>query len=105
MRNFADMVKNVIGDEKVIYVYYEKGESGVKVVTNWENFLEVASKIDYDEHLDMYPVKSGTRFVIEDNSYWEFIQDDVGYYFNHVNPVNYATLPVSKITKVEDLFY
>lgn len=100
MRTFADIVKNVIGEEKVIYVCYEKEES--KVVTNWENFLEIASKIDY---LDTnQQVKGGIRFVMEDNSYWEFVQDD-GWYFSHVVPVDYATLPISKITKVEELFY
>lgn len=99
MESFADFVKQAIGNEKVIYVYYEKDDS--KVVTNWENFLEVASKIDYQ---GTFYVKDGIRFVMEDNSYWEFVQGD-GWYFNHVIPVNYVTLPISKITKVEDLFY
>ena len=95
---FADIVKDVIGEETVIYVYYEKDD--LKVVTNWGNFLEAASKIDYQDTLQ---VKSGIRFVMEDNSYWEFVQDN-GWYFNHAIPVDYATLPISKITK-EDLFY
>ena len=100
---FADIVKNVIGDEIVIWVYYTKKDSKgslINVTTSWDDFLNTASKI---ERKDACLINPGIRFVTIDNSYWEFENDDGGWYFNHRVSIDYKTLPVSKIT-TEDLF-
>lgn len=100
---FADIVKNVIGEETVIWVCYAKKDSEgslINVTTSWDDFLNTASKIFLK---DVYLIKPGIRFVTIDNSYWEFENDLEGWGFHHHVPIDYKTLPVSKITTV-DLF-
>ena len=100
---FADIVKNVIGDEIVIWVYYTKKDSegsSINVTTSWDDFLNTASKISWQ---DVCLINPGIRFVMVDNSYWEFENHLGGWSFQHHVFIDYKTLPVSKITTV-DLF-
>lgn len=103
MRTFADIVKDVIGEEIVICVCYAKKDSEgslINVTTSWDDFLNTASKISWK---DVCLINPGIRFVTIDNSYWEFENNLGGLSFQHHVPIDYKTIPVSKITTA-DLF-